>query len=128
MAVWAKMATDVATGVGVGAISAGAELLDKRREAKARKKLGFFAKASTYVDYGLPLLGVIGSAIGLFKGDWQTRALTIAGVLAGRRATIGIVERMTTAKWVKVPAPSPGQYWKEEKGEEAEVSGITVEL
>lgn len=102
---WTKIGTDVVVGGVAGSVSKLVEDYDADREVKAGKKLGVLAKVSTYVDYGIPILAIIGSVTGFLKGDWETRALAVGGTLAGRRITTQVKER--TASWAPVEHGAP---------------------
>ena len=95
---WEKVAMDLGTGVVGGVASKFFEDWDMGRETKEGKKLEFFSRVQTYVDYGVGIFGIIGSFSGYLKGDWETRILTMGGVLAGRRATGDIKEQMKSTK------------------------------
>ena len=100
MARWMKVGTDLVVGGAAGSVSKLCEDWDADREVKEGKKLALLAKGSTYVDYGIPLLSLVGSLVGFLKGDWETRALSIGGTLAGRRVTAQVKAR--TSAWVPV--------------------------
>lgn len=107
---WMKVGADLAVGGVGGVASKMVEDWDADREVKAGKALGFFEEAGNYVDYGIPILGVIASALGYMGGDWETRVLTMGGTLAGRRATGQFKAKATTpytSRWVPV-TQSPG--------------------
>lgn len=93
---WVKVGTDV----GVGAVAGVADQIvqdqdDKRiaEAAAAGKKLGMFSQYGTYLNYGVPLAVVLATAFGYPRGgDMQTRLLTASGELAGRKATMQVIE------------------------------------
>ena len=107
---WMKMGTDVVVGGVGGVASKMVEDWDADREIKAGKPLGFFEEFGNYVDYGIPILGIVASAMGYLRGDWETRVLTMGGTLAGRRATGEFKKKAVTPYrgWVPI-TQSPGQ-------------------
>ena len=98
---WTKVGTDVVVGGLGGSVSKLAEDWDADRAAKKGAALGMFEQFGTYVDYGVPLLGLLGAFAGFLKGDWETRVLTMGGTLAGRRVTGQIKKATAPAGWVK---------------------------
>ncbi len=116
MSNWTKMGTDVGVGAAGGVASKLAGDYDVSREAKlpAGQKLSFLSRIGNYVDYGIPLLAVIGSAVGFLRDPWETRLLVMGGTLAGRNATGVVKSQMAKpAAWrpspgYNPPAPSPG--------------------
>ena len=123
MANWQKVAMDAGSGVVGGVASKIAEDFDMDRETKDKKKREFFSRVSTYIDYGVGVLGIVGSLAGLLKGEWETRALVLGGALAGRRGYSDIKEASKPAaeqrqpgqvashgRWVAadLPPPPPG--------------------
>jgi hypothetical protein len=102
---WVKVATDVGVGAVVGAASGAAERMDENAG-----RTEFLKRAGNYIDYGVPILAIIGSLVGILKGDWETRALTIGATLAGRRVTREYIYKPTTVpasgKWTKYDKPT----------------------
>ena len=102
---WVKVGTDLAVGGAAGVTSKLAEDWDGDRQAKQPAvPLSFFSRASNYVDYGVPLLAVIGCVTGFLRGEWETRALSIGGVLAGRRVTAQVKGK--ASGWVPMHSPA----------------------
>lgn len=112
MANWQKVAMDAGSGVVGGVASKIAEDFDMDREKKDAKKLEFFSRASTYIDYGVGVLGIIGSFAGFLKGEWETRALVLGGALAGRRGYSDIKEASRPAAEQRPPGGIPYGRWE----------------
>jgi len=108
---WQKVAMDLGTGAVGGVASKFAEDWDMDREVKGGKKLEFFSRGETYVDYGIGILGIIGAYAGFLKGDWETRVLTMGGTLAGRRATGDIKERSKDVGQQRAPGVRETYRW-----------------
>lgn len=111
MSNWTKMGTDVGVGAAGGVASKLAGDYDVSREAKlpAGQKLSFLSRIGNYVDYGVPLLAVIGSAVGFLRDPWETRLLVMGGTLAGRNATGLVKSRIAAPAAWRPMGPSP-QY------------------
>jgi hypothetical protein len=112
MANWQRVVINAGSGVVGGVASKIAEDFDMDREKKEAKKLEFFSRASTYIDYGVGVLGIIGSLTGYLKGDWETRALVLGGVLAGRRGYSDIKEASKPAAEQRQPGGIPYGRWE----------------
>ena len=99
MARYTKLGTDLVVGGVGGVANKVVEDWDgKRATAAPGGKLTFFQRGSTYLNFGVPLLGIVGSLVGFLHGDWETRAITVGGVLAGREATT-LVKQRTVTPW-----------------------------
>ncbi len=79
---WVKVGTDVVVGGAVGAADQFVQNADDKRGA-----VGIMARYGTYLNYGVPILGILGAAMGWLKGDWATRAVLSGSQLAGRKLT-----------------------------------------
>lgn len=88
MARYVKIGTDLAVGGAGGVASKLVDDWDAKRAVAG--PLTFFQRGSTYLNFGVPLLGIVGSMMGFLHGDWETRVLTMGGTLAGREATVQI--------------------------------------
>ena len=108
---WQKVAMDLGTGAVGGVASKLAEDWDMDREVKAGTKLEFFSRAETFVDYGIGILGIVGSFAGFLRGDWETRVLTMGGTLAGRRGTGDIKEQMKAIDQKRAPGVREMYRW-----------------
>ena len=97
MTEWLAIATDVGVGAGGGFLSKTLEDYDVKRIA-ANPKLSQFAQMGNYLDYGVPIAGIMLSALGMVKGPWQDRLVTMGATLAGRRATGQIKTAMNINK------------------------------
>lgn len=96
MAEWMKVGTDVVTGGAAGAVDQLLQNQDDKRAAEklaAGEKLGIMGQYGTYLNYGVPLLAVVATAMGWLKGDWISRAVTAGSVLAGRKVTWQFTKR-----------------------------------
>lgn len=95
MAKWTKVGADVVVGGIAGTVDQVVQNMDEKRALDERaagtlaanKKLPLMKQAGTYLNYGVPLLAIIASAMDWVRGDTQTRLVTIGGQLAGRKAT-----------------------------------------
>ena len=95
MANWAKVGVDVVGGGVAGVADQLAQNFDEKRAMDERaagtlaadKKLSLLKQAGTYLNYGVPILAIVASAMGWVRGENETRLATIGGQLAGRKAT-----------------------------------------
>lgn len=89
---WIKVGTDVAVGGAVGVVD---QLVQKKDEERMAEKpdMGMISQYSTYYNYGVPILAILGVAFNMLKGDWATRAVVAGSQLAGRKVTKKITEK-----------------------------------
>ncbi len=90
---WMKFGIDFGLGAVGGVADQIVQNVDDKREGDAHAKLPIMKQIGTYVNYGLPLLNVVGVATGFLKGDWATRSTVLTAQLAGRKATWQISKR-----------------------------------
>lgn len=83
---WVKVGTDVAVGGIVGAADQFVQNADDKRGA-----VGMMSRYGTYLNYGVPILGILGTAMGWLRGEWATRVVLSGSQLAGRK----VVHRFT---------------------------------
>lgn len=87
---WTKVGTDVVVGGGIGAVDQLVQNEDDKRMA-ARPGLGMLSQYGTYYNYGIPILAVLGTAMGWLKGDMSIRLITAGSQLAGRKVIKQVV-------------------------------------
>ncbi|MDP2729124.1 MAG: hypothetical protein Q8O55_01420 [Dehalococcoidales bacterium] len=95
MSDWFKVGAGAVTGAVAGVADQVVQNMDEKRALDERaagrlavdKKLPLMQQFGTYLNYGVPILTVLASAMGWVKGDVETRLVTAAGQLAGRKAT-----------------------------------------
>jgi hypothetical protein len=80
----------------------------------------FASRFGTYFNYGVPILAILGTAMGWLKGDWATRITTAGSQLAGREAT-----HAATIKARPIPAAA-WQVWERVKDSPKLVPGNTA--
>lgn len=107
---WVKVGTDVVTGGAVGAVDQLVQNADDKRG-----EVGMMARYGTYLNYGVPILGILGTAMGWLRGDWATRVVLCGSQLAGRKVTY----RFTKA------APAP---WKARERKPGSLAGVGIEF
>lgn len=118
---WMKVGMDVVTGAGVGAIDQVVQNLDdKRADEKSKllptpETLELMSQYGTYLNFGVPLLTIVATAMGWVRGEWATRLATSASQLAGRK----IVHKFTKEKelpgypsYVATYSRAPTAEWK----------------
>ena len=83
---WTKVAMDVGTGAGLGIADGLINDYDEKRATdQGVTKLPIAKQASTYWDYGLPVLAVFLTAFKVLDGDWARRIITGASVMGARK-------------------------------------------
>lgn len=101
MVEWIKVGTDVIVGGAVGAVDQVIQNMDEKRAgeaiAKGEKEPGILAQYGTYLNYGVPILGILLAALGVLKGDWATRVVTAGSVLAGKKLTSQVTKKKAVA-------------------------------
>ena len=110
---WVKVVADVGTGGVVGAVDQVIQNQDDKRETAALasgQTLGAMKRYGTYFNYGVPILAILGTAMGWLKGAWATRLTTAGSQLAGREIT----HRLTK------PKPAAWNQWERNRQLEAE--------
>lgn len=106
---WVRVGTDVVIGGGVGAVDQLVQNEDDKRIA-ANPALGIMSQYGTYYNYGIPILAIVGAAVGWLKGDWATRLVTAGSQLAGRKVIKQVVK----------PSPTAWTPWTRQKQLEAQ--------
>jgi hypothetical protein len=102
---WTKVLSDMGIGGLAGSADQLAQNSDEKRALNQRaagklaadKKLPIMQQYGTYINYGVPLLAIVGVATGMVKGDMATRVATMGGQLAGRKATHQFTTGATSA-------------------------------
>ncbi len=108
MADWMKVGTDVLVGAAAGAIDQLVQNMDEKKALEMRvqgkldadKKMPVSKQIGTYVNYGLPILAIVGVATNFLRGDWATRAVVAGSQMAGRKIT----HQMTTTANSSTPS------------------------
>lgn len=108
MAEWQKIGIDLGVGAIAGGVDQWIQNADEKRGLDARaagtlaadKKLPVMKQYGTYLNYGVPILAVVATAMGWLKGDMATRLVTAGGQLAGRKLT----HQFTTGAGSNVPS------------------------
>ena len=96
MADWMKTGMDVGIGGVAGAVDQLAQNQDDKRakeKADAGETLGMMQQIGTWVNYGVPVLAIVATAMGWLKGEMATRVCTVGAQLAGRKATWQFTKR-----------------------------------
>lgn len=107
---WVKVGTDVVTGGAIGAVDQVVQNADDKRGA-----IGLMSQYGTYLNYGVPILGILGTAMGWLRGDWATRIVLCGSQLAGRKVT----HRFTK----QAPAP-----WRPRKPGAGNLAAVGIEF
>ncbi len=102
---WTKVGLDLGVGGVAGVVDQLAQNSDEKRALAERvagtlaanKKMPLMKQYGTYINYGVPLLAVVGVAMDMVKGDMATRLVTAGGQLAGRKATHQFTTGATSA-------------------------------
>ena len=95
MSEWIKKGIDLGGGAVAGVVDQLTQNRDEQQALKERtagtlaadKKLPVMKQFGTYLNYGVPIVAILASAMGWVRGDNETRLVTIGGQLAGRKAT-----------------------------------------
>ncbi len=95
-----KQGTDLLTGAVAGVVDQVVANYDADKDAASPTPIGFGKKISTYYNYGVPIVAVVGTGMNWFRGDMATRLTTIGGQLAARKIT----QQVTKRTLVKSPA------------------------
>jgi hypothetical protein len=103
MAEWSKVAVDVGSGLGAGALDQFVQNQDDNRGATT--PVPVMKQYGTYLNYFAPAAGVIAVAMGWVRGEMATRIATISGQLAGRK----VVHRFTEPG---KSGPAPYSPWQ----------------
>jgi len=83
---WTKVAVDVGTGAGLGVADGLINDWDEKRATdQGETKLPIAKQASTYWDYGMPVLTVLLTAFKVLDGDWARRLITGTSVMGARK-------------------------------------------
>jgi len=104
---WVKTGTDVVVGGAAGTIDQLLQNQDEKRESEKGAKLGVMSQYGTYYGYGIPLFAILGSAFGILRGDWATRAIAVGSTLAGRKATFQITKKDRVVAYSRWQRQSP---------------------
>jgi len=97
MVEWVKVGTSVVVGGAAGAVDQLVQNADDKRLVE-KPDLGIMAQYGTYLNYGVPILSILGVAMGWIRGDWAVRAVTAGSQLAGRKI-VKQVAKPAAASW-----------------------------
>jgi len=123
MGKWTSVGIDLGVGAAGGVVDQLIQNSDEKRgidmavtdptKLDANGKLPIMKQYGTYYNYGVPIVGVLGVAFNLVRGEWATRLLTIGGQLAGRKVTHQLTTKATSS------TPSRGDYgaWRQSEAE-----------
>ncbi len=95
MTAWSKVGVDLGMGAAAGVADQFVQNMDEKRGLEQRaagiigptEKLPVMRQTGTYLNYGVPILAILASAMGWVRGENETRLVTIGGQLAGRKIT-----------------------------------------
>ena len=93
---WVSVGTDVVVGGAAGAVDQFVQNADEKRMVE-KPDLGIMAQYGTYLNYGVPILAILGTAFGFLRGPWATRAVVSGSQLAGRKIVKQVVK--PAASW-----------------------------
>lgn len=96
MVEWVRVGTNVVVGGAAGAVDQLVQNADDKRIA-AKPDLGIMSQYGTYLNYGVPILAILGTAVGFLKGEWATRGVLVGSQLAGRKVTKQVTK--TAVAW-----------------------------
>lgn len=98
--------TPVAMDVGVGGVAGVADQFVQNWDAKRKREepaLSLWKEGGTYLNYGVPILAVLGMALGFIREPWASRAILAGSQLAGRKATYAMTKAEQSAPYRPVP-------------------------
>ena len=122
---WTKVGVNAVSGGVAGVADQFVQNWDEDRALKERaagtlaadKKLPIMKQGGSYLNYFAPGVVVFAAAMGWLRGEMETRLVTIAGQLAGRKAT----HQLTTGS--KSNAPSAAYTaWQRQQAAMVEAS------
>lgn len=121
---WKKVITNVVVGGAVGAVDQLIQNTDNRRgyeqnvkdptKLDKNGKLPFLKQFGTLYNYGVPLVALGATVMGMIPEEWSDRAVLVGAQLAGRKATETMSTRMATA-----PAGQGSYAWTQWRREAA---------
>lgn len=103
---WMPVITEVAVGGGAGVADQYVQNWDEKRK-RTDPTLSRFKEGGTYLNYGVPILAVLGMAFGFLKEPWASRAILVGSQLAGRKATYTLTKAAQSAPYTPVPNYRP---------------------
>ena len=112
---WTPVALNVGVGGGAGVADQLVQNWDEKRK-RTDPALSRWKEGGTYLNYGLPILAVLGLAFDFLREPWASRAVIAGAQLAGRKATYTMTKAVQSAPYspatrytARPPAP---QYQK----------------
>ena len=103
---WTPVVMDVGVGGGAGVADQLVQNWDERRK-RADPTLSRWQEGGTYLNYGVPILAVLGLAFNFLREPWASRAILAGSQLAGRKATYTMTKAAQSAPYRPVPNYQP---------------------
>jgi len=95
---------------GVGGGAGVADQLVQNWDSKRKREdpaLSLWQEGGTYLNYGLPILAVMGLAFGFLREPWASRAVIAGAQMAGRKATYTMTKAEQSAPYRPLPNYQP---------------------
>lgn len=116
---WKKAIVNTVIGGAAGAADQFVQNWDDKRAtdyatANPGKTMSMWSQMGTYLNFALPLVGVLAVGMDWVKGDENaTRITLVSGQLAGRKVT----HRFTKGPTSQFPSPAPYSAWRRAQAE-----------
>ena len=99
---WTPVAMNVGVGGGAGVADQLVQNWDEKRK-RTDPALGRWKEGGTYLNYGVPILAVLGLAFNFLREPWASRAILAGSQLAGRKATYTLTKAAQSAPYRPQP-------------------------
>jgi len=99
---WTPVAMNVGVGGGAGVVDQLVQNWDEKRR-RTDPTLSRWQEGGTYLNYGVPILAVLGLAFDFLKEPWASRAILAGSQLAGRKATYVMTKAAQSAPYRPAP-------------------------